>query len=150
MFDLIGFWGAVTLIIMPTVLLMWWLIECLINMEVKHLSKRKHNFEPFDDFLGVIFRKSSRAGWDIPLVIFMIFSIVASAIALLICAIGGMVDCDTGVSFGFVESVSRMAVVLAPVAAYITTPLTLVAVYSLTVRKLLVKLFDLKEKVDKL
>ncbi|MGL4993659.1 MAG: hypothetical protein ACRC6R_05985 [Bacteroidales bacterium] len=150
MFNLIGFWGAVTLIIMPTVLLAYWLLEGVINMEVKHLSKRKYKFEPFDDYLTKLFRKASRNNNDVPMVIFMIISVVCSIIAVTITGLGGMVDCDTGVRLSMLEAVSNMAMTLAPVTTWITTPLLIAAVYSLTVRKLLVKLFDLKEKVDNL
>lgn len=150
MFNLIGFWGAVTLIILPTVLFAWWLLESVINMEVRNLSKRKHKFEPFEDFINKIFRKASRNDYDIPLCIFMVVSVICSIIATTIAGLGGMVDCDTGVAYSMLEAISRMAMTITPVTTWITTPLLLAVIYSLTVRKLLVKLFDLKEKVDKL
>lgn len=151
MFELIGFWGAVTVILAPTLLGIWYLAEKVINYEVKEITKNKHGFKPFENWwLESVWRPSYRNDAELLVIFGTIGAVIGSASVLVIAATGGMVDCTTRQSLPFIEAISNTALSITPVTTYVMTPVLLFVGYRLTIRKALVKLFGLAEKVKNL
>lgn len=149
MFDLIGFWGSVTFIVFPAVFVCWLILESIINMEVKAISKGWSSFRPAKDALNKFLRNSSDELGILVGISSSVWAIV-TIILLAIAAAGGFVHCDTGVGMTLLEAVSHMAMGMAGFMTYVTTPVIIYIVYRLTVRKALVAMVEMKEKLDKL
>lgn len=146
MIDLLGFWVAVTLIVAPTVLLVYWVIEQWVGHEVKVLSQYKVRFNPFSRFLEKVMHKSGHCDVLVALVLFI--AILVSMVVLGCAAFA--VDCDAGEPIGFLDHISEAALFITPVTSYIAVPSILLVAYYTLVRPLLVKAFALVERINKL
>ncbi len=144
MFDLLGFWAAVTLLIAPTFLFLYWLVELFINREVRIVTDYMHKFTPFADWWNKnIWRPAYREDVEILVVLFGMLAIAISASVLACCAFN---EDD----IAFLEYFAKVCVKVTPVTSWVGLIMLFVITQRCVVRPALKRLYAVKVKIDKL
>jgi hypothetical protein len=146
MMDLIGFWTAVTSIVLPLVILLWLCIEVSIGHEVKVVTDSRADFSPLRSWWDEkIWRPAYRA--DIEFALMMVTTIHAAyAIIAPLLMLGAAHENSTT----FLSVFADFCVTTAPFFSWVGVIAIVLIIQRMFVRPALKKMYAIKLKVDKL